>query len=117
LELLVVGATYTTLEVHGAKINTPPKTKPTIINASHRIMWCRSVEAYGVMVLGAISGATSHRPPLPSCYGLPSIASWFKVALGWLVGAYSSHMYLRRYNNLQKFGLFMFQISTVGIDN
>jgi hypothetical protein len=105
--------------VHGAKINTPPKTKPTIINASHlptlsslnRIMWCMRVEAYGVMVLGAISGATSHRPPLPSCYGLPSIASWFKVALGWLVGAYSSHMYLRRYENLQKFGLFMFQIS------
>ena len=46
------------------------------------------------MVLGAISGATSQWPPLPSCRVgnmLHSISGWFKVGLGWLVNAYSSH--------------------------
>ena len=46
------------------------------------------------MILGVISGATSQRPSLPSCRvgnGLHSISGWFKVGLGWLVNAYSSH--------------------------
>ena len=45
-------------------------------------------------VLGAISGATSQWPSLPSCRvgnGLRSILGWFKVGLGWLVNAFSSH--------------------------
>ena len=46
-----------------------------------------------MMVLGAISGATSYRPPGPPCRVgnmLHSISGWFKVGLGWLVNAYSS---------------------------
>ena len=43
---------------------------------------CRSGWAHGVTVLGVLSGATSHQPPLPPhrvCNGLHSISSWFKV--------------------------------------
>jgi hypothetical protein len=46
-----------------------------------------------VMVLGAISGATSQWPPLPPFRvrnGLYFISGWFKVGLGWLVNAHSS---------------------------
>ena len=45
-------------------------------------------------VLGAISGDTSYRPPLPPCTvgnKLHSISGWFKVGLGCLVNAYSNH--------------------------
>ena len=76
--------------------------KPTPINASQlptlyyleRFPWCRSTWAHIVMVLGAISGAISNWPPLPPyrvSNMLHYISSWFKVGLGWLVGAYSSH--------------------------
>ena len=47
-----------------------------------------------MIVLGAINGATSYRRLIPSCTvgnGLHSLSSWFKVCLGWLVNAYSSH--------------------------
>ena len=47
-----------------------------------------------VVYLGVINGATSWRPPLPSCKvgnGLHYISGCFKVGLGWLVNAYSSH--------------------------
>ena len=46
------------------------------------------------MVLGVISGATSYRSPRPPCRvgnRLHSISGWFKMGLGWLVNAYSSH--------------------------
>ena len=44
--------------------------------------------------LGVISGTTAYRPPLPSCRVgnmFRSILGRFKVGLGWLVNAYSSH--------------------------
>ena len=44
--------------------------------------------------LGAISGATSKRPPLPPSRvgnGFQFVSGWFKVGLGWFVNAYSGH--------------------------
>ena len=56
--------------------------------------WCSSAHVHIVTILGAISGAISHRPPLPPYKvrnHLHSGSGWFKVGLGWLVNAYSSH--------------------------
>ena len=47
-----------------------------------------------MMVLGAISGVISNWPSLPPykvSNMLHYILGWFKVALGWLVGAYPNH--------------------------
>ena len=84
-----------------------PYSKPTPINASHLPTlfylepspWCKSARAHEVMVLGAISGATSYWPPLPSYRVgnmIHSISCLFKVFSEGIVNTYSSHSIHRK---------------------
>jgi hypothetical protein len=68
----------------------PPNCQLYCLNRSP---WCRSDRAHGVIVFGAISGATLYRPSLPPCtvgYMLQSISGRFQVGSWLLVNAYST---------------------------
>ena len=76
-----------------------PDPKATLMNifqssTLNHCPWKRSVWVHGVIGLGAISGAAASQPSLPLYMvdnGSHCVSGRFKVGLGWLVNACSSH--------------------------